>query len=146
MDPSTPTGLALLDAEVTRQASLIAYHGSATDAESAFGCDDLLSDAMRSGIGEDLDTSTDSQQAVPPTEAHVWSLSALEATVLETLELARLRLVDGQALGAVPAGPPPPGPSPPRLGQYLPAIYLASAPAADTVTTDLGRVAAPASG
>ena len=67
--------------------------------------------------------------AVPPTEAHVWSLSALEATVLETLELARLRLVDGEALAAVPAGPPPPGPPPPRLGQYLPAIYLASAPA-----------------
>ena len=80
--------------------------------------------------------------AVPPTEAHVWSLSALEATVLETLELARLRLVDGAALRAVPAGPPPPGAPPLRLGQYLPAIYLASAPASDTVTTDLGRVSA----
>ena len=84
--------------------------------------------------------------AVPPTEAHIWSLSALEATVLETLELARLRLVDGEALAALPAGPPPPGPPPLSLGQYLPAIYLASAPASDTVTTDLGRVAAPAPG
>ncbi len=78
--------------------------------------------------------------AVPPTEAHVWSLAALEATVLETLELARLRLVDAEALAAPPAGS-----AAPRLGHYLPAIYLASAPAADTVTTDLGRVAAPAS-
>jgi len=65
--------------------------------------------------------------------------------VLETLELARLRLVDGQALAALPTGPPP-GPPPLLLGQYLPAIYLASAPASDTVTTDLGRVAAPAPG
>jgi len=81
--------------------------------------------------------------AVPPTEAHVWSLSALEATVLETLELARLRLVDAEALAAGPAGAPPPGPPLP-LGQYLPAIYLASAPASDTVTTDLGQVAATA--
>jgi len=84
--------------------------------------------------------------AVPPTEAHIWSLSALEATVLETLELARLRLVDGEALAALPTGAPPPGPPPLQLGQYLPAIYLASAPASDTVTTDLGRVAAPAPG
>ena len=84
--------------------------------------------------------------AVPPTEAHAWSLSALEATVLETLELARLRLVDGEALATVPAGSAPPGPEPPRLGHYLPAIYVASAPAADTVTTDLGRVAAPVPG
>jgi hypothetical protein len=84
--------------------------------------------------------------AVAPTEAHLWSLSALEATVLETLELARLRLIDGEALAAVPTTPPPPGPPPLQLGQYLPAIYLASAPASDTVTTDLGRVAAPASG
>ena len=84
--------------------------------------------------------------AVPPTEAHIWSLAALEATVLETLELARLRLVDSKALAAPPTGAPPPGPPPPQLGQYLPAIYLASAPASDTVTTDLGRVAAPASG
>jgi len=84
--------------------------------------------------------------AVPPTEAHVWSLSVLEATVLETLELARLRLVDGEALAAVRSGPPPPGPPALQLGQYLPAIYLASTPTGDTVTTDLGRVSAPASG
>ncbi|HEX2442261.1 MAG TPA: hypothetical protein VHT71_28370, partial [Methylomirabilota bacterium] len=36
--------------------------------------------------------------AVPPTEDHVWSLATLEAIVLETLDLARLRLVDLEAL------------------------------------------------
>ncbi|HEY6892110.1 MAG TPA: hypothetical protein VI300_30180, partial [Solirubrobacter sp.] len=77
--------------------------------------------------------------AVAPDEAHVWSLANLEATVLETLDLAQLRLVDGEALAA-----PSNTPAVPRLGQYLPAIYLASAPAADTVTTDLGSVMAPA--
>ena len=81
--------------------------------------------------------------AVAPNEAHVWSLATLEATVLETLDLARVRLVDAEALAA-PIAPPPGAPAAPRLGQYLPAIYLAAAPAADTVTTDLGRVTAPA--
>jgi hypothetical protein len=82
--------------------------------------------------------------AVAPNEAHVWSLATLEATVLETLDLARARLVDAEAL-ASPTGPPPPGaPGVPQLGHYLPAIYLAAAPAADTVITDLGRVTAPA--
>ena len=80
--------------------------------------------------------------AVAPGEAHVWNLATLEATVLETLDLARLRLVDGEAL-ATPAGPPPGAAFVPRPGHYLPAIYLAAAPAADTVTSDLGRVSAP---
>jgi len=57
--------------------------------------------------------------------------------MLETLDLARLRLVDAEALAA-------PAASGPRLGHYLPAAYVAAAPAADTVTTDLGRVSAPA--
>ena len=73
--------------------------------------------------------------AVPPTEERLWSLSALEAVVLETLDLARLRLVDPEAL----ARPGLAGAAP-RLGHYLPATYVARAPA-DTVTTDLGSVA-----
>ena len=77
---------------------------------------------------------------VAPNEAHVWSLATLEATVLETLDLARLRLVDGESLGSPTLVS---GATVPRLGHYLPAIYLAAAPAADTVTTDLGRVTAP---
>ena len=81
--------------------------------------------------------------AVAPDEAHTWSLATLEATVLETLDLARARLVDAEALAA-PTAPPPGAPAVPLLGQYLPAIYLAAAPSTDTVTTDLGRVTAPA--
>lgn len=79
--------------------------------------------------------------AVAPDEAHVWSLQNLEACVLETLDLARLRLVDGEALMAPTLTSTPA--AVPRLGHYLPAIYVASAPAEDTVTTDLGRVSVP---
>jgi len=84
--------------------------------------------------------------AVPPTEEHVWSLDALEATVLETLELARLRLVDLDALSADGASTMGTGAGSlviPRPGHFLPATYLAAAPSDRTVTTDLGRVAAP---
>lgn len=71
--------------------------------------------------------------AVAPDEARVWSLANLEATVLETLDLARLRLVDAEALAAPTLAPA----TVPRLGHYLPAVYVAAAPAADTVTTNL---------
>ena len=84
--------------------------------------------------------------AVAPTEDHVWSLDALEAVVLETLDLARLRLVDLEALArpvlAPLLAPGTVAPIIPRLGHYLPAAYLAAAPADETVTTDLGRVTA----
>jgi hypothetical protein len=90
--------------------------------------------------------------AVPPTEDHVWSLAALEAVVLETLDLARLRLVDLEALGRTSAALAAPAPGAaavviPQTGHYLPATYLAAAPADATVTTDLARVtAAPPTG
>ena len=93
--------------------------------------------------------------AVAPTEGHLWTLDALEATVLETLDLARIRLVDLEALGRPRLTGPLPLPPPdasaarrpaPLLGHWLPAILLASAPADETVTTDLGRVAAPVPG
>lgn len=78
--------------------------------------------------------------AVLPTEGHIWDLDTLEAVLLETFDLARLRLVDldllGRDLGAGERAPPP------QVGHYLPATYLASAPADQTVTTDLGRVVA----
>jgi hypothetical protein len=64
--------------------------------------------------------------AVPPDPANGWSLDVLEATVLETLELARLRLVD-----------------PDRIhGQYLPAIYLADSMEPDQIATDLREIGA----
>jgi hypothetical protein len=86
--------------------------------------------------------------AVPPTEDHVWSLDALEAAVLETIDLARLRLVDLDALGRADASSSLSGAAGaslviPRPGHFLPAAYLAAAPADRTVTTDLARVAAP---
>ena len=49
--------------------------------------------------------------------------------MLETLELARLRLVDAEALARPRADPASGAPAAP-LGQYLPAIYLAAAPPA----------------
>jgi seryl-tRNA synthetase len=76
--------------------------------------------------------------AVPPTEEHVWTLDALEAVLLETLDLAELRLADEEALARAGSTAGIPG-----VGHYLPAIYLASSPADRTVTTDLARVAAP---
>ena len=63
---------------------------------------------------------------------------------------ASVRGVPPPGVPLSPAGPAPPASPPalppvvPQLGHYLPAIYLAAAPAADTVTTDLGRVTAPA--
>jgi hypothetical protein len=75
--------------------------------------------------------------AVPPTEEGVWSLDALEAVVLETLDLAELRLADPDSLARSGFAAAMPG-----AGHYLPAIYLASSPADATVTTDLARLAA----
>ena len=49
--------------------------------------------------------------AVPPTSAPRWDLASLLAILNETLDLAKVRAVDGELLGA--------------LGQLLPAIYLA---------------------
>jgi hypothetical protein len=48
--------------------------------------------------------------AVPPTTQGTWTLDALVHTLHETLDLAKLRAVDGELLDA--------------LGQFLPAIYL----------------------
>jgi hypothetical protein len=76
--------------------------------------------------------------AVPPTEDHVWNLETLESVVLETLDLADVRLADPATLARAGSTAAVPG-----AGHYLPAIYLASSPADETVTTDLGRVAAP---
>ena len=54
-----------------------------------------------------------------------WTLEAVEGTVLEALDLAKLRAVDPDALGG--------------LGHYLPATYFAfnaGGPQVDTVSTD----------
>ena len=63
--------------------------------------------------------------AVAPTAQHVWDLDSLEAVVLETLQLARVRAVDLEALDAAGSA----------IRQYLPAAYLAANAAGATVST-----------
>ena len=57
--------------------------------------------------------------AVPPDNAETWSLDTVIAVLRETLELARLRAVDGDLLGV--------------LSQLLPTTYLAANSKADTI-------------
>ena len=57
--------------------------------------------------------------AVPPDNAENWSLDTVVAVLRETLELAKLRAVDGDLLGV--------------LSQILPTTYLAANPRRDTV-------------
>jgi hypothetical protein len=58
-----------------------------------------------------------------------WDLDTLEATVLETLELAKLRTVDLTALA--------------EAGQFLPALYFAHNTAGDTIATDFRDYSGP---
>ncbi len=60
--------------------------------------------------------------AVPPDGQATWSLAALEAILLETLDLAKARLVDLDALGAG--------------GALAPAAWFAYNTKGDTVFTD----------
>jgi hypothetical protein len=66
---------------------------------------------------------------VPPDGRAAWSVEALEQIVLETLDLARVRLVDVDSLVAA--------------GHFAPAIFTAFNPSSDTVSTDLRRAARP---
>ena len=68
--------------------------------------------------------------AVPPPATAQWDVETVEATLLETLELARLRALDPLALGTDPL-----------LQRALPATYLSMNVAGDTVSTDF--LAAP---
>jgi hypothetical protein len=60
--------------------------------------------------------------AVPPTQASHWDLASLLSILNETLDLAKVRAVDGELLGA--------------LGQLLPAIYLSDSAEEVTIRTD----------
>jgi hypothetical protein len=69
--------------------------------------------------------------AVRPDDFPEWTLESLEGTVLEALDLAKLRAVDPDALNA--------------LGHYLPALYFAynaGGPTVDTISTDFNLVRA----
>ena len=59
--------------------------------------------------------------AVPPGNEQTWSLDTVIAILRETLELARVRTVDGELLE--------------QLAQVLPATYLAANPRNDTIST-----------
>ena len=68
--------------------------------------------------------------AVPPDARPQWDLETLEATLLDTLELAKLRTVDPDALGEVD-----------DVAVFLPAVHVALNRAGDTISTDLARAA-----
>jgi hypothetical protein len=64
--------------------------------------------------------------AVRPDDFPDWTLQSLEGSVLEALDLAKIRAVDPDTLGA--------------LGQHLPALYFAfnsAGPKAETVSMNL---------
>ncbi len=61
--------------------------------------------------------------AVAPDISRAWDLDTLEAVLLDTLELSKLRLVDADAMV--------------ELDHYLPATYIASNTADEAVSTDL---------
>lgn len=71
--------------------------------------------------------------AVPPPPDRPWDLEMLTATVRQTLEMARARAVDRDALalGRPGAAQPPTG-----VGQFLPALYFALNLKGVTVATD----------
>jgi hypothetical protein len=60
--------------------------------------------------------------AVPPDPAQPWDLATLERVLRETLDLAKLRAVDTEALS--------------QLGHFLPALFFASNARGKTVSTD----------
>ena len=66
--------------------------------------------------------------AVRPDDFAEWTFEAVEGSVLEALDLAKLRAVDPDALGA--------------LGHYLPALYFAyntGGPHGDAVSVDFNN-------
>ena len=64
--------------------------------------------------------------AVPPQIGVPWTAWSLQQVLLETLDLARIRAVDSEALDEV--------------GHYLPALYFACNTAGDTVSTDFTTI------
>lgn len=64
--------------------------------------------------------------AVPPVVEAPWTVWSLQQVLLETLDLARIRAVDPDALDDV--------------GHYLPATYFAVNTEGDTVTTDFTKI------
>jgi hypothetical protein len=68
--------------------------------------------------------------AVAPPGSQRWKVETIEQVLLETLQLARLRAVDPQALGGDPL-----------LQRALPALYVSANLAGETISTDFMRAA-----
>ena len=64
--------------------------------------------------------------ALPPPIESPWTIWSLQQVLLETLDLARIRAVDPDALD--------------EAGHYLPALYFACNTAGDTVSTDFTKI------
>ena len=64
--------------------------------------------------------------AVPPELESPWTVWSLQQVLLETLDVARIRAVDPDALD--------------ELGHYLPAMYFAINTAGHAVSTDFSAV------
>lgn len=64
--------------------------------------------------------------AVPPVIGQPWTIWSLQQVLLETLDLARIRAVDPDALG--------------EIGHFLPAIFLSFNAAGHTVSTDFSTI------
>jgi hypothetical protein len=65
--------------------------------------------------------------AVPPDLEQAWNIWTLQQVLLETLDLARIRAANTEAL-------------PLEVGHYLPALYIAVTTDGETVSTDLGKL------
>jgi hypothetical protein len=71
--------------------------------------------------------------AVPPGDREAWDIEALETIVQETLELARLRMVEPANLDD-------------EVSHFLPALYFGLNLAGETVSTDFKRAAVAVDG
>jgi hypothetical protein len=65
--------------------------------------------------------------AVPPVLEQSWTVGGLQQVLLETLDLAKLRAVDAEALD--------------EAGHYLPALFFAFNANNETVSTDFSKLA-----
>jgi hypothetical protein len=73
--------------------------------------------------------------AVKPDDFPEWTMEAVEGTILEALDLAKIRAVDPDSLGA--------------LGHYLPALYFAynsGGGSVESISTDLNQALFSSSG
>lgn len=64
--------------------------------------------------------------AVPPVPDEAWTVASLHRVLVETLDLAKLRAVDAEALG--------------EIGHYLPALFLAFNINDEVVSTDFAQL------